>query len=685
MRRARWLRPPAHLVLPVLLLGGIFFAFGWAPAAAEEPASDLGDVSDNILFQEIGTVYAASKYGQKTTEAPAFVSIITAEEIKRFRYRTVGDILASAVGFYNSYDRIYNNIGVRGFSLPGDYSTRILVQLNGHRLNENIYNSMGLGMDGIIDVDLIDRVEIIRGPGSSLYGSNAFFAVVNIISKRGRNYKTAEISGEAGSYETYKGRATYGDRYEKGAELLLSGTYFSSQGKNRLYYREFDDPATNNGYAERADDTRARSFFASVEFGDFTLDGAYSKRDKGIPGAPYETVFNANDTELYDERGYLDLKYEKQFSKDFGAMLRLFYDGYQYEGTYIYESGLDDPPLTKNRDSATGQWVGGELHVTKQLFDSHRLVTGGELRQNFQQDQKTYDQEPYESYLDQKSDSTIWALFVQDEFRPWDHLAIYAGLRYDHYSTFGGALNPRAALVYSPLKETTLKLLYGRAFRAPNDFELYYGDGGNTSKPNPDLDPETIDHFEAVIEQYFWKYFRGTLSAYYYHINDLITEVLDPEDELTNFTNLAEVEAKGLEFELEFFHQQYDLRARAGVSIQDTDDKEAGNDLVNSPTYLAKFNVIFPIFRDKIYAGPEMNYVGQRRTVQGGHAGDALVAGLTLSTAKKLVPFLPNLELSASCFNLFDEDYGDPASNTFRQDTIPQDGRTFLFKATYSF
>jgi iron complex outermembrane receptor protein len=145
------------------------------------------------------------------------------------------------------------------------------------------------------------------------------------------------------------------------------------------------------------------------------------------------------------------------------------------------------------------------------------------------------------------------------------------------------------------------------------------------------------------------------------------------------------VEAKGLEFELEFFHQPYDLRARAGVSFQDTDDKETGNDLVNSPTYLAKFNVIFPIFRDKIYAGPEMNYVGQRRTVQGGHAGDALVAGLTLSTAKKLVPFLPNLELSASCFNLFDEDYGDPASNSFRQDTIPQDGRTFLFKATYSF
>jgi iron complex outermembrane receptor protein len=540
-------------------------------------------------------------------------------------------------------------------------------------------------MDGIIDVDLIDRVEVIRGPGSSLYGSNAFFAVVNIVSKRGRNYKTAEISGEAGSYETYKGRATYGDRYENGAELLLSGTYFTSQGKDRLYYREFDDPATNNGYAERADDTRARNFFASAEFGDFTLEGAYVKADKGIPTAPYDTVFDDNETKLYDARGYLDLKYEKQFTRDFGAMLRLFYDGYQYEGHYIYDSGLDDPPLTKQKDSATGQWVGSELHVTKQIFDSHKLIAGGELRQNFQQDQEVHDENPYLKYLDEKNDSTIWALFIQDEYKPWDNLAIYAGLRYDHYSSFGGALNPRAALVYSPWKETTLKLLYGRAFRAPNQYELYYDDNGLSAKANPDLDPETIDHYEVVLEQYFWKYLRATTSAYYYRINDLISEVEDPDDGLTYFTNLSEVEAKGLEFELEYFHPRYDVRARAGASIQDTDDKETGDDLVNSPTYLAKFNVIFPIFRDKIYAGPEVNYIGRRRTVQGGHADDALVAGLTLSTAKKLVPFLPNLELSASCFNLFDEKYADPASANFRQQAIEQDGRTFLFKATYSF
>jgi iron complex outermembrane receptor protein len=642
---------------------------------------DAGVSSENILFQEIGTVYAASKYGQKTTEAPSFVSIITAEDIKRFRYRTIGDILASSVGFFNNWDRYYNTIGVRGFSLPGDYNTRILVQLNGHRINENVYSSSGVNMDGIIDVDLIDRVEIIRGPGSSLYGSNAFFAVVNIVSKRGRNFKGAELSGEAGSYETYKGRGTYGDRHENGVELLLSGTYFTSQGQDRLYFREFDDPTTNNGFAEHADDTRAGKFFTSIEFGDFTLDGAYAKRDKGVPAAPFETVFNDNRNQVSDARGYLDLKYEKQFTKDFSGMLRAFYDGYWYDGRYVY----DVPPTTELKDSGNGQWVGSELHVAKQLFDRHKLITGGELRRNYQQDQENHYDEPDLPKMNIKSDSTVWALFVQDEYKPWDNLAIYAGLRYDHYSTFGGALNPRAALVYNPFKETTLKLIYGRAFRAPNDYELYYDDSGNTSKSNPDLDPETIDHYEVVLEQYFWKYFRGTVSTYYYNIKDLITEVEDPADGLTHFTNLSEVEAKGLEFELEFFQPRYDLRARVGMSVQDTDDKETGSDLVNSPTYLGKFNVVFPVFKDKIYVGPEINYIGKRQTLQGGHADDALVAGLTVSTAKKLVPFLPDLEMSASCFNLFDTEYSDPASANFRQETIEQDGRTFLFKATYSF
>ena len=135
---------------------------------------------------------------------------MTADEIKKFGYRTLGDILRSVRGFYVTYDRNYSYVGVRGFSRPSDYNTRLLLLIDGHRLNENLYDSVYVGTEAVLDVDLIERVEIIRGPSSSLYGSNAFFAVINIITKSGRDLQGVEGSAEAGSFHTYKGRLSAG-------------------------------------------------------------------------------------------------------------------------------------------------------------------------------------------------------------------------------------------------------------------------------------------------------------------------------------------------------------------------------------------------------------------------------------------------------------------------------------------
>jgi len=149
-------------------------------------------------------VYSASKFPQKTTEAPAAVTVITADEIKKYGYRTLADILRSVRGFYITYDRNYVYVGVRGFSRPGDYNTRILLLLDGHRINENIYDQAFIGTDFPIDIDLIDRVEIIRGSGSSLYGSNAFSLWSTSLPEGEKNFHGGEVSGEAGNHETYK-------------------------------------------------------------------------------------------------------------------------------------------------------------------------------------------------------------------------------------------------------------------------------------------------------------------------------------------------------------------------------------------------------------------------------------------------------------------------------------------------
>src|SRR5215467_12769260 len=205
-----------------IIIGLVLFPL-FAFAQVDLPTTLDLQGEEKLLLQEIPSVYGASKYEQKVTEAFSSVSIVTADEIKKFGYRTLGDILRSVRGFYVTYDRNYSYVGIRGFSRPSDYNTRILLLIDGHRLNENVY----VGTEAVLDVDLIDRVEIIRGPSSSLYGSNAFFAVINIITKSGRDFQGVEGSASVSSYQTYEGSLSYSRRWQNGVEGLLSGTYYT--------------------------------------------------------------------------------------------------------------------------------------------------------------------------------------------------------------------------------------------------------------------------------------------------------------------------------------------------------------------------------------------------------------------------------------------------------------------------
>ena len=132
---------------------------------------------------------------QKPTEAPSSVTVITSDEIKKYGHRTLADVLQSVQGFHVSYDRNYAFLGARGVSL-GDFNSRILLLVDGHRVNNNLTDGAYIDTAFILDIDLIDRVEIIRGPGSVLYGNNAFFGVINVITRQGEQLNGAEVSGE---------------------------------------------------------------------------------------------------------------------------------------------------------------------------------------------------------------------------------------------------------------------------------------------------------------------------------------------------------------------------------------------------------------------------------------------------------------------------------------------------------
>lgn len=654
-----------------------------APVAAEQLPLDLTQLDiDELMEIKIETIYAASKYEQKVTKAPSSVSIITADEIKKYGYRNFAEILRSIRGFQTTNDRNYQYLNVRGFGLPGDYNSRILLLVDGNRINDNIYDQALVG-EFPLDIDLIDRIEVVRGPGSSLYGTNAFFAVINVVTKHGSDFKGLELSAEAGSLDTYKTRLSYGKTFEKGPELLLSGSYYDSQGNQRLFFEEFDSPSTNNGIAKNLDYERYKNLFAELTIEDFVFQSGYHYRKKGVPTASYETLFNHYDLFTVDKRFWAGLKYGHTYADNLSVLAQVVYNYYHYYGDYPFEGdpSIGEAEIVVNKDSAKGAWINSELQLIKTFLNQHKITFGAYYQHNLKQDQKTYYVGSVNwGELDDRRDSAVWALYLQDEFAMTEKLTLNAGLRYDYYDTFGKTINPRAALIYNPSDKTIFKLLYGQAFRAPNAYEFYYHDGWNSQKPSPNLSPEIINTYEAIYEQYMGKNLRGTIVGFYYTINDLIALQSDPADNLLVFRNIEEVESMGVEFEVEGKWKS-GLEGRISYTVQKTENKQISEVLPNSAKQLAKFNVIAPLVKDKIFMAIEEQYTSKRKNISGTYTDSFYITNLTFFSKD----VLKTLNVSASIYNLFDRTYSDPASEEHIQEAIEQDGRAYRLKITYRF
>src|SRR5882672_8310842 len=129
----------------------------------DELKSLMGMSLDQLLDVRVDKVYGASKYEQNISQAPSSVSIVTSDEIKKQGHRTLAEVLRSVRGLFITDDRAYSYLGIRGFGRPSDYNSRVLLLVDGHRMNDNIFDSVLLGTEGVIDIELIERVEIIRG------------------------------------------------------------------------------------------------------------------------------------------------------------------------------------------------------------------------------------------------------------------------------------------------------------------------------------------------------------------------------------------------------------------------------------------------------------------------------------------------------------------------------------------
>ncbi len=174
------------------------------------PAWAARDATNLSLEQLLDvSVVSASKYRQSQSEVAAAVTVITRAELKAFGWRTLDDALASLPGVYRTYDRQYTYLGTRGFGLPGDYNTRVLIMINGNRLNSTTYDTGPFGRQVPLDMDLVERIEYVPGPGGAVYGQNAMFGVVNIITRSGGDIDGAELAaGWQSPQSLLEGRAS---------------------------------------------------------------------------------------------------------------------------------------------------------------------------------------------------------------------------------------------------------------------------------------------------------------------------------------------------------------------------------------------------------------------------------------------------------------------------------------------
>ncbi len=646
------------------------------PARSDDavPSAKAGrDLTELTLEQLLDVrVEAAALHPQTLEDAPASVTVLTAQDLRKYGYRTLGEALASVRGFYGSYDRSYHSIGVRGFNLPGDYASRFLIMVNGHNMADHIFDSMlWFGVDFPIEMNLVKQIEIIRGPSSALYGSNGIFATINIVTKSPEEAGPAALIATAGSFGEKKAQFMVAEPLGKHGSLLFSGSVFNNRGESPLFFPQFNTPATNGGQALHMDGEKGYHFFSNLVWRNWSITGVVSDRNKIQPISWGPAIFNDRGTQLMESTGYVEAAYARGLA---GGTLewRTYFNSNHLRGRFDYP--LDSPAGTlveDNRTFSESDWIGTRLSYR---FDPSRFGTvtlGVEGNIDLRAYQGSKDVAPVPAvFVNINTGDKTLAFFVQDERRLTSSWSLNLGARIDLSVYRKNFVSPRAALIYQPNSEWTLKFLFGRSFRNPSAFQLFFEDG-LSSVANPAARPESADTIEIDVERKLERHINLSVSAYRYWLHDFLEGVLTDAG-LFQVQNHGRIHATGLEFEINARPSRW-IETTASYAFQKSVDSHVDGILENSPDHLAKLRFAVPLGR-KFSASSSMQYYSSRRTIAGAFVSPVYLADFTL-TSKRL---LPNFDVQFGIRNGFNRKYSDPIALSPLVDAMSQPGRTFF-------
>ena len=656
------------------------------------PAMAQEEFTEEFLFEEIPLVTIATQSPHEIYNAPAMVTVVTGDALKKMGIRNLGEYFHRVPGFGTSINYMGQmELEVRGVKTFN--SEKIKFMIDGHGMNEPQTAAVPwcFSQFDIIPVEYIKQVEIIRGPGSALYGTSAFLGVINVITKDPKEIDGFEVHASGGSFDFHKETAVFGKTW---GDFGISGSFeYNKTNSDDLKIKS--DGLGNSGKTRFP--IEVVDVNLKVRYQDFKLLlKRYEKKDGPYLGVAY--ILNDDTKQKYTQY-FAEVDYERDVGENLHLFTRVYYDYYDFdtffemmpEGSYFgfYPDGAKARCFYKDDN------IGGEIRLGYQLL-SKNYLTFGFLFERFKRhklgwegnfNSKIYEPIPWYrrtgdhplNWNKYNVTQEIWAVYFQDEWKDIIRdVNLTLGVRHDHYSISGSTTNPRLGINWRICDKANLKFLYGMAFRAPSVEELYNMNNGEMTG-NPDLDPEIIHTYEAAFFYRFAPAFKGSITCFHSKIEDLI------KNTAKTYENIGDVTVDGIELEFDgrinnkfAFYLNY--------TLQESEDDETNRALPDVARQKGNIGGNLELSR-YLTLNANLYVCGNKKRAQGDPRND-VSSYERLDTSLTFHDFFKNLEVSVSVFNLLDKKYEDPSPDmnlTGAESDFPREGISGWLTARYKF
>lgn len=703
--------------------------------SASFPAMASDDLWD-IPLEELGQIRVVSIASGSDTpldKAAAITSVVTAEDIENMGARDLEEVLQSLPGIYVSKNPItYTPVSsIRGIS--SFYGQQTLFMINGVPIQSFYVGNPSLVWAGM-PLKAVRRIEVIRGPGSALYGADAFSGAVNIITKSAEDQPQNEVGLTAGSFDTYGSWFNVASQTDA-VNTFASVEYNQTRGfdeKIRADAQTLLDGLTGAGasLAPGPVNTAYEQLEMRLEIAHerFTWRLGYQGRYDVETGAGVNQALSP-DSLFSSDRVNTDFTLHlNDLVQDVAIDIRAsyYYNDQQAEtdnvllpagsnsvypiGTFpaepLFPAGAIGNPEYREEQARldiAGSFTGMENHiwrvglgglwndiyeVTEQKNFGTTVLPDGTVLPLFPRPGGLEDvSDTAETFLPEEQRKSGY-LFIQDEWLFAQGWVLTTGLRYDRYSDVGETINPRLALVWATSESITTRFLYGSAFRAPTNADLFV-----TSNPvalgNPDLDPEEIDTYELAMSHQVQPNFRYGVNTYLFKVRNFIDFVLDPATGLIQAQNANRLNGHGAELEFEYSPLD-EVTVSGNYAYQVTENDETDSDVGNAPTHQAYLRSVWSLPSDW-FLTTQINWIGDVQRTEGDSRAD-LDDWYTLDFVIRRNNLLPDLSVALMVKNLSDQNVRVPspaASFPFSAPNVPGDfplaGRSVYGEISYTF